>query len=139
YFVYDSKKSGAMTVSHLRFGPKPIRSTYLIRKADFVACHQFSFFGKLDMMEIAADGATLLLNAPVEAEHVWDLLPREAQQTILDKKLKLWSINADRVAGETGMGRRINTIMQTCFFAISNVLPREQAIEAIKAAVEKTY
>ncbi|MFT3784600.1 MAG: pyruvate:ferredoxin (flavodoxin) oxidoreductase [Tepidisphaeraceae bacterium] len=139
YFVYDSKKSGAMTVSHLRFGPRPIRSIYLIRQADFLACHQFNFLEKIDVLEFARKGATVLLNVPCEPEHVWDRLPREVQEQVVSKGLKLYAINADRVAQETGMGRRINTIMQTCFFAISGVLPREEAIAKIKKAVEKTY
>ncbi len=139
YFVYDSKKSGAMTTSHLRFGPRNIRSSYLITKANFVACHQFEFMHKYDLLEIAAPGATFLLNAPFPPDHVWDQLPREAQQQILDKKLRLYAIDAYAVGRETGMGTRINTIMQTCFFAISGVLPREEAIAQIKKAIEKTY
>ncbi len=139
YFVYDSKKAGAMTVSHLRFGPRPIRSTYLITQASFVACHQFSFVERFDVLQVAQPGATFLLNSPYGADEVWDHLPVSMQQDLLDKKLKLFVINADRVAEEAGMGRRINTIMQTCFFAISGVLPREEAIAAIKKAIEKTY
>ncbi len=139
YFVYDSKKSGAMTISHLRFGPRPIRSTYLIRKANFVACHHFHFLETLDVLEYAQEGAVFLLNAPYGAEHVWDHLPREAQRRIIDRKLRFHVIDASRVAAETGMGRRTNTIMQTCFFAISGVLPREEAIARIKKSIEKTY
>ncbi|WP_428939808.1 pyruvate:ferredoxin (flavodoxin) oxidoreductase [Fontivita pretiosa] len=139
YFVYDSKKSGAITISHLRFGPRPIRSAYLIRQANFVAAHQFTFMEKYDVLEYAAPGATFLLNAPWGPQEVWDHLPREVQQQIIDKKLKFYVIDAYKVARETGMGVRINTIMQTCFFAISGVLPREQAIAQIKKAIEKTY
>jgi len=139
YFVYDSKKSGAITISHLRFGPKPIRSTYLIRRANFVACHQFVFLDKYDVLEYAADGAVFLLNSPYGKDEVWDRLPREVQQQILDRKLKLYVIDAYDVAQNTGMGYRINTIMQTCFFAISGVLPREEAIAQIKNAIKKTY
>jgi pyruvate-ferredoxin/flavodoxin oxidoreductase len=139
YFVYDSKKSGAMTISHLRFGPRPIRSTYLIRKAGFVACHQWTFLEKLDITGIAAQGATLLLNSPYGPDEVWDKLPREVQQEIIDKQLKVYVIDAGRVAVESGMGGRINTIMQVCFFALSGVLPRDEAIAKIKGAIEKTY
>jgi pyruvate-ferredoxin/flavodoxin oxidoreductase len=139
YFVYDSKKAGAMTVSHLRFGPRPIHSTYLITQANFVACHQFSFVERFDVLKLAQPGATFLLNSPYGPEEIWDHLPVTMQQELLDKKLKLYVINADQVAEEVGMGRRINTIMQTCFFAISGVLPREEAIAAIKRAIEKTY
>ena len=139
YFVYDSKKAGAITVSHLRFGPKPIHSTYLISRASFVACHQFSFLERFDMLRAAAPGATFLLNSPYGPEEIWDHLPRTAQQQIISKKLRLFVIDAYQVARDTGMGVRINTIMQTCFFAISGVLPREEAIAAIKHAIEKTY
>jgi pyruvate-ferredoxin/flavodoxin oxidoreductase len=139
YFVYDSKKAGAVTISHLRFGPRPIRSAYLIRKANFVACHNTSFLEKYDMFESAAPGATFLLNTPFGKDQVWDSLPLEAQRDILAKGLKLYVIDAFEVARQTGMGVRINTIMQTCFFAISGVLPREEAIEQIKKAIKKTY
>jgi pyruvate-ferredoxin/flavodoxin oxidoreductase len=139
YFVYDSKKSGSLTTSHLRFGPKPIKSSYLISSANFVACHQFTFLERLDMLKPAAEGATFLLNSPFGPDEVWDHLPRTVQKQIIDKKLKFYVIDAYAVAKETGMGGRINTIMQTCFFAISGVLPREEAIEAIKHAIEKTY
>jgi pyruvate-ferredoxin/flavodoxin oxidoreductase len=141
YFVYDSKKAGAVTVSHLRFDPDPIRSTYLIAKdeADFVACHQPVFVERYDMLDMAAPGATFLLNTPVPAERVWDTLPRKMQRQIRDKGIKVHVIDAYRVAADTGMGRRINTIMQTCFFALSGVLPRDEAIARIKEAVEKTY
>ncbi|MBE7541863.1 MAG: pyruvate:ferredoxin (flavodoxin) oxidoreductase [Bryobacteraceae bacterium] len=139
YFVYDSKKSGAITVSHLRFGPNPIRSTYLISHASFVACHQFSFLERLDMLRWAEEGATFLLNAPFEADQVWNHLPRKVQDQIITKKIKFYTIDAYAVAKATGMGTRINTVMQTCFFAISGVLPREEAIAQIKKAIEKTY
>jgi pyruvate-ferredoxin/flavodoxin oxidoreductase len=139
YFVYDSKKSGAVTISHLRFGPKPIRSSYLISTASFVACHQFNFLERLDVLKGAAPGAVFLLNSPFGASEVWDKLPKTAQRQIIDKKLKFYVIDAYTVAKETGMGVRINTIMQTCFFAISGVLPRDEAIAAIKHAIEKTY
>ena len=139
YFVYDSKKSGAITTSHLRFGPRPLRSSYLITKANFVACHQYSFLERLDMLKYAEPGATFLLNSPFGPEEVWDKLPRLVQHQILDKKLKFYVIDGYEVAKLTGMGGRINTIMQTCFFAISGVLPREEAIAAIKHAIEKTY
>ncbi len=139
YFVYDSKKSGSITTSHLRFGNKPIRSSYLITKANFVACHQFSFLERIDMLKLAEPGATFLLNSPFDAETVWSRLPRLVQQQIITKKLKFYVINGDEVAKVTGMGGRINTIMQTCFFAISGVLPREEAIAAIKYAIKKTY
>ncbi len=139
YFVYDSKKSGAITTSHLRFGPKPLHSSYLISQASFVACHQFSFLERLDMLKSAEEGATFLLNSPFGPDEIWDKLPRKAQQQILDKKLKFYVIDGYEVAKQTGMGGRINTIMQTCFFAISGVLPREEAIAAIKYAIKKTY
>ncbi|MEK6717646.1 MAG: pyruvate:ferredoxin (flavodoxin) oxidoreductase, partial [candidate division NC10 bacterium] len=139
YFVYDSKKSGSVTISHLRFGPKPIRSTYLISQASFVACHQFSFLERLDVLKEAAPGATFLLNSPFGPEEVWDHLPRTVQRELIEKKLRFFVIDGYTVAKETGMGGRINTIMQTCFFAISGVLPRDEAIAAIKHAIEKTY
>ncbi len=139
YFVYDSKKSGAITISHLRFGPKPIRSEYLIRRANFIGCHQFGFLEKYDVLDTAAAGAVFLLNSPYGTEKTWDHLPREVQQQIIDRKLIFYVIDAYDVASKTGMGQRINTIMQTCFFAISGVLPREEAIEQIKKAIKKTY
>jgi len=139
YFVYDSKKSGAITVSHLRFGPNPIRSPYLISQANFVACHQFSFLERIDVLKAAEPGAVFLLNSPFGPDEVWDKLPVTVQRQIIDKKLKFYVIDGYNVAKETGMGTRINTIMQTCFFAISGVLPREEAIEAIKKSIRKTY
>ena len=139
YFVYDSKKSGSITTSHLRFGPKPLKSSYLISRANFVACHQFSFLERIDMLRYADQGAVFLLNSPFPADQVWDELPRKVQQQIIDKKLKFYVIDGYTVAKETGMGSRVNTIMQTCFFAISGVLPKEEAIAAIKHSIEKTY
>ena len=139
YFVYDSKKSGARTVSHLRFGPKPIRAPYLISKADFIACHQFNFVEKVEMLEFASEGATFLLNSPYGKDEVWSKLPGQVQQQIIDKKIKLYVIDATTVARETGMSGRINTIMQTCYFALSGVLPKDDAIKQIKKAIEKTY
>ncbi|RPH93561.1 pyruvate:ferredoxin (flavodoxin) oxidoreductase [candidate division KSB1 bacterium] len=139
YFVYDSKKSGAITVSHLRFGPRPIRSTYLVNSAKFIACHQQIFLEKYEMLADAVPGAVFLLNTQESIDKVWDSLPREVQEQLIAKKMKFYCIDAYKVAGETGMGLRINTIMQTCFFAISGVLPREEAIAAIKKAIRKTY
>ncbi len=139
YFVYDSKKAGSMTVSHLRFGPRPIRSTYLINSANFVACHQFFFIEKFDMLKNAVEGATFLLNSPYGPDKTWDKLPRKVQQQIIDKKLNFYVIDAYSVAKETGMGLRINTIMQTCFFAISGILPKDEAIKSIKNAIKKSY
>jgi pyruvate-ferredoxin/flavodoxin oxidoreductase len=139
YFVYDSKKSGAMTISHLRFGPRPIHSTYLIRKAEFIACHQFQFLERFNILSAAAQGATFLLNAAGEPAQVWDRLPPSVRRTIVEKELKVYTIDAYRIARENGMGGRINTIMQVCFFALSNVLPPDEAIERIKTAIEKTY
>jgi pyruvate-ferredoxin/flavodoxin oxidoreductase len=139
YFVYDSKKSGAVTVSHLRFGPKPIRATYQIDEADFVACHQFGFLTRMPVAERCRPGGTLLLNAPQPAEAVWDALPRETQAAAIERRVALHVIDADRVAREVGMGRQINTVMQPCFFALSGVLPREQALAAIRAQIERAY
>ncbi len=139
YFVYDSKKSGGITVSHLRFGPNAIRAPYLVRNAQFVGCHQFSFMEKYKVLDCAAEGAVFLLNSIYDAKTVWHKLNREVQQTIIDKKLKFYVIDAYDVAKKTGMGGRINTIMQTCYFAISGVLPTDEAIAKIKGAIEKTY
>ncbi|MCA9194300.1 MAG: pyruvate:ferredoxin (flavodoxin) oxidoreductase [Planctomycetales bacterium] len=139
YFVYDSKKSGAITISHLRFSPKPIRSTYLVRQARFVACHQFEFLRKIRVLDIAAPGATFLLNSPYSAADVWDYLPRDVQQTIVDKGLNVYVVDAQSLARQAGMPGRINTIMQTCFFALIGVLPTDVAIGKIKSAIEKTY
>ena len=139
YFVYDSKKSGSVTTSHLRFGPDPILSTYLITKANFVACHQFQFLERMDILAAAAPGAVFLLNAPYGPDEIWSHLPRTTQETILKKKLQLYVIDGNTVARETGMGNRLNTIMQTCFFAISGVLPPDEAIAQIKKSVKKTY
>lgn len=139
YFVYDSKKSGSMTVSHLRFGPKPIRSTYLVTRANFIACHQPVFLERFDMLRDAVEGGVFLLNTPYGPNEVWDHLPRTTQQRIIEKRLKFYVIDAVKVARACNMGGRINTVMQVCFFAISGVLPREQAIEAIKDSIRKTY
>jgi pyruvate-ferredoxin/flavodoxin oxidoreductase len=139
YFVYDSKKAGSITVSHLRFGPEPIRSTYLVNRANFIACHQWTFMERYDVLEPAVKGATFLVNSPFSKDEVWDKLPQEVQQQIIDKDIKLYVIDAPPVAQKTGMGRRINTIMQTCFFAISNILPKDEAIQKIKDAAKKTY
>ena len=139
YFVYDSKKSGAMTVSHLRFGPKPIRSTYLVSKANFVACHQWIFLERYDMLSSLVRGGTFLLNSPYGPNEVWDHLPREVQEHLVAKKAKLFVIDGYKVARDTGMGSRMNTILQVCFFAISKVLPGEEAIEAIRKSIRDTY
>jgi len=139
YFVYDSKKSGSVTVSHLRFGPDPIRSTYLITNADFVACHQYSLLERLPVFDVARDGATVLLNSPYAADEVWNQLPVEVQQQVIDKSLQLWTIDASTIARESGLGARINTVMQPCFFALSEVLPADESIALIKKSVEKTY
>ncbi len=139
YFVYDSKKSGGITISHLRFGPQVIRAPYLISQAQFVGCHQFTFLEKYDVVKYSMPGGTFLLNSIYGPEEVWDHLPVETQKSIIEKKLKFYVINAYDVAKATGMGTRINTIMQTCFFAISGVLPRDEAIEQIKKSIKKTY
>jgi pyruvate-ferredoxin/flavodoxin oxidoreductase len=139
YFVYDSKKSGSITTSHLRFGPNPIRSCYLISRANFVACHQFNFLEKIDVLRHTEPGAVFLLNSAFGKDEVWDHLPRPVQEEIVRKKLQFYVIDGYAVARDTGMGLRINTVMQTCFFAISGVLPREEAIAAIKKAIKKTY
>ncbi|TAK14255.1 MAG: pyruvate:ferredoxin (flavodoxin) oxidoreductase [Anaerolineae bacterium] len=139
YFVYDSKKSGSVTESHLRFGPRPIRSTYLIQKANFVACHQFNFLERINMLKLAEPGGVFLLNSPFGPDEVWDELPRSVQGQILDKKLRFYVVDGAAVAEEAGMGQRINTILQACFFAISGVLTRDEAIAQIKHTIEKTY
>ena len=139
YFQYDSKKSGAVTVSHLRFGPRPIRQTCLISKANFIGCHQFVFLEQFDMLASAEEGAVFLLNSPFPLEETWERIPARVQQQMLDKKVQLYVIDAYKVAEEAGLGGRINTIMQTCFFAISGVLPRDEAIAAIKYAIKKSY
>ena len=139
YFVYDSKKSGSMTVSHLRFGPEPIRSTYLVSRANFVACHQPTFLERYDMLKCLVPGGTFLLNTPHSREEIWATLPTPVQQSLRAKKAKLFVIDATKVARDSGMGGRINTIMQVCFFALSGVLPREDAIDAIKYSIKKTY
>ncbi len=139
HFVYDSKKAGSVTTSHLRFGPRPINSSYQVQSASFVACHQFSFLERYDVLRLARKGATFLLNSPYGPDEVWDKLPRSMQETVIEKQLKFYVVDALTVARETGMGNRINTIMQTCFFAISDVLPTDEAIGAIKYAIKKTY
>jgi len=139
YFVYDSKKSGSMTTSHLRFGPRPIHAPYLIRQADFVACSQFSFVGRTDVLRYAATGAIVLLNSAFGPEDTWKKLPRDWQNTLIAKKLHLFVIDATAVAQACGMGRRTNTVLQTCFFALSGVLPQDEAIKQIKKAIDKTY
>ena len=139
YFVYDSKKAGSVTVSHLRFGPRPIKSIYLVNSANFVACHTFVFLEKYDMLKNAVPGAVFLLNSPFGPDDVWDKMPRSVQKDIIEKKLKFYVIDGYAVAKKTGMGARVNTIMQTCFFAISGVLPKDEAIAQIKKAIKKTY
>ncbi len=139
HFVYDSKKSGAMTVSHLRFGPNKINSTYEIQEANFVACHQFNFMEKVDVLDIAAEGATFLLNSPYGPDEVWDHLTADTQQTIIAKKLKFYVVDAVSVAQAAGLGGRVNTVLQTCFFALANVLPHDEAIAAIKNGIKKAY
>ncbi|OYU97349.1 MAG: pyruvate:ferredoxin (flavodoxin) oxidoreductase [Bacteroidetes bacterium B1(2017)] len=139
YFVYDSKKSGSLTSSHLRFGMNPIRGSYLVASASFVACHHFNYLFKFDVLKDAAPGSVFLLNAPYEKEEVWSRMPAKIQEEIKHKKLRFYAINAYTVAKQTGMGNRINTILQTCFFAISNILPREEAIAKIKESIYETY
>lgn len=139
YFVYDSKKSGSTTVSHLRFGPKPIKSTYLINQANFIACHQQVFLEKMDMLRDAAVGSTFLLNTKVGKDEVWNSLPRKVQEDLINRKMKFFIIDAYKVAEEVGLGVRINSIMQTCFFAISQIFPKDEAIQLIKNAIKKTY
>ena len=139
YFVYDSHKSGARTVSHLRFGPRPIRAPYLISSASFIGCHQFQFLQRQDVLRLAAPGATFLLNSPFGPDHVWDHLPRSVQQQILDKQLKFFVIDASQVAQQVGLKTRTNTVLQTCFFALSGVLPREEAIARIKESIRSSY
>jgi len=139
YFVYDSRKAGTVTMSHLRFGSKPIHSIYLIGGANFVACHQFSFLERINVLKMAQPGATFLLNSPYGPDEVWDHIPKTIQEEIINKKIKFYVIDAVKVAREAGMGNRINTTMQACFFAISNVVPREEAIAGIKKSIEKSY
>jgi pyruvate-ferredoxin/flavodoxin oxidoreductase len=139
YFVYDSKKSGSRTVSHLRISPRPIESTYLIQKAAFVAVHQFDFLDDFDILDIAAHGATVLLNGPYPPETLWDRLPEETQTHVLEKDLQLWAVDADAIAREAGLGRRINTVLQTCFFHLTDIMPTNEATAAIKAQIRKSY
>jgi pyruvate-ferredoxin/flavodoxin oxidoreductase len=139
YFVYDSKKSGSVTISHLRFGPRPIHAPYLISQASFLACHQFTFLERFDVLKYAAPGAVFLLNSPYGPDEVWEHMPVEVQEQIREKNLRMYVIDADQVAQDTGMGRRVNRIMQTCFFAIGSGIPRDEAIARIKASIQKTY
>lgn len=139
YFVYDSKKSGSTTVSHIRFGKRPIKSTYLIQNAKFIGCHQFNLLEKFDVLENVKENGTFLLNSPYSKDEVWEHLPKNIQEKIIEKNLNFYVIDGYDVAGKTGMGARINTIMQTCFFAISGILPKDEAIEQIKKAIKKTY
>jgi len=139
YFVYDSRKSGSLTTSHLRFGQEPIDASYLIRSANFVACHQFNFLERMDVLEAAEHGATFLLNSPYGPDEVWEHLPLEVQRTIVDKDLEFYVIDAQKIATEVGLGSRVNTVLQTCFFALSGVLDRDEAIAAIKTSIEKSY
>ena len=138
-FVYDSKKAGSMTVSHVRFGKNYLRAPYLVYKARFIGCHQFSFLEKYEMLDKAENGAVFLINSPFKASDVWDRIPVEVQENIIEKQLKVYVINASEIANETGMGARINVIMQTAFFGISGVLPKDEAVAAIKKAIKKTY
>src|SRR5262245_43364434 len=139
YFVYDSKKAGSITVSHLRFGPRPIRSSYLIREAQFVGCHQPFFLERFDVLEHVAPGGVFLLNTPCAPERIWEQLPEAAQRQIIEKRVRVFAIDAQQVARECGLGRRINTIMQTCFFSISGVLPHDEAVAAIKNSIRNAY
>ena len=139
YFVYDSRKAGSVTTSHVRFSPRPIKGSYLVHRANFVACHQFQFLERIDMLSMADPGATFLLNSPYGPDEVWDKLPAKVQQQIIDKKLKFYVVDAYRVAREAEMGVRINTVMQTCFFKLANIIPPEEAIAQIKDAIKKTY
>ncbi|MBI3129056.1 MAG: pyruvate:ferredoxin (flavodoxin) oxidoreductase [Candidatus Tectomicrobia bacterium] len=139
YFVYDSRKAGAITISHLRFGPASIRSSHLITRANFLGCHQHHFLDRYDMLKSLVPGGTFLLNTPYPSDKVWDTLPLEVQETVVRKRLRFYVIDAYKVAGESGMGRHINTVMQVCFFAISGILPRDEAIGAIKESIQKTY
>lgn len=139
YFVYDSKKAGSVTVSHLRFGPNPIHSTYLISRANFVGCHFFGFFEQYDVLKELDEGGVFLLNSPYDEHQTWDKLPREVQKKLIEKKARFYVINASKIAREAGLGRHSNTVLQTCFFAISGILPKEEAIQAIKDSIKKTY
>ena len=139
YFVYDSKKSGGLTTSHLRFGPHPIAAPWLVTKAGFVGIHDFTLLDKVDVLSTAQDGATVLLNVPSPPDQVWDALPGPVQQTIVDRRLRLFAIDADAVAREAGLPGRTNTVLQTAFFAISGVLPQEEALDRVKATIRKTY
>ncbi len=139
YFVYDSKKSGSRTISHLRFGPRPITSSYLVSQATFVACHQWNFLDQIDPLELSAPGSTFLLNSPYAADEVWDHLPGDVQRTIIEKNIDLWVVDAQGIATDVGLGGRVNTVLQTCFFKLTRVLPIDEAVSAIKTQIEKTY
>ena len=139
YFVYDSKKAGAITISHLRFGPRPIRSTYLVTSANFIGCHQPFLLETYDVLQDLAPRGTVLLNSPFGPDRVWQHLPENAQRRMIEQNARFFVIDANKVARDSGMGGRINTVMQTCFFAISGVLPPEEAIAAIKNSIRKTY
>jgi len=139
YFVYDSKKSGSRTVSHLRISPRPINSTYLIRRADFVAVHQFDFLQDIDALEVAAEGAVVLINSPFAADEIWDRIPLEAQTRVVERKLRVWAVDAAAIAREAGLGGRVNTVLQTCFFHLTDFLPGDEAIAAIKNHIRKSY
>ncbi len=139
YFVYDSKKAGAQTVSHLRFGPKPIYSTYLIHKANFIACHQFNFIEKYDILKNIKQGGTFLLNSPFDKDQIWNVLPKRMQEQIVENELEFYVVDATKVAQDANLGKRTNTVLQTCFFAISGVLPKDEAIQKIKDAIVKSY
>ena len=139
YFVYDSRKAGSVTTSHVRFSPRPIKGSYLVHSANFVACHKFEFMERIDMLSMADPGATFLLTSPYGPDEVWDRIPAEVQKVIIDKKIKFYVVDAYHVARETNMGVRINTIMQTCFFKLANVIPADEAITHIKEAIKKTY
>ena len=139
YFVLDSKKAGSLTTSHLRFGPRPIRSTYLVQRADFVACHEFGLLERVDVLETAADGGTFLLNAPYGPNEVWEHLPRDVQERVVDRHLRFFVVDATRVAQDAGLGKRVNTVLQTCFFALTGIVERGRAIAAVKDAIRETY
>ena len=139
YFVYDSKKAGAQTISHLRFGPNPIHSTYLIEKADFIASHQFNFIEKYNLLTDLKKGGTFLLNSPYSKDEIWNELPKKLQKEIIEKEAEFYIIDASKVAQEANLGKRANTVLQTCFFAISGILPKDEAIQKIKDAIVKSY
>ncbi len=139
YFVYDSKKAGAQTISHLRFGPEPIHSSYLIEKADFIASHQFNFIEKYDMIDELKKGGTFLLNSPYSKDEIWDKLPEKMQKHLIENEVNFYIVDASKVAQDANLGKRTNTVLQTCFFAISGILPKDEAIQKIKDAIVKSY